>query len=613
MKIDPNFQYDVYSFLHRPIRELDKKVGRNFLERFLMGVQFEFESQQARVNKLSTLYDPATIRADLLQYLKDQVGFTRDLNNITNGLSENDLRKLISLAVALWKQKGIEPGYENIVRLFTGKTARIFNWFDFRYIVGEAAFGEEQLGEDAWFISVPGVEGSEDISNNVVALFTFEGNAKDRSLTRNHGLIHADVEFYTTPVTGFPLNSTKYAAFVGGVVEVDNSDNYDLSGNFTVEFFYRSEVTETNKTIVYKRDISGKGFSIEINKATNEIKYTVSDGTNTVTDTLTAVADIDDGLNRHIALVVNRTLGARLYLDGDEATAIQSMAAVGDVTNFAKMFIGGEGVGINVIKGDVDNFRLSLNAVYIVSNPTFTTPLSGFIEFQEELLDEFYTDVRIVDEGNLNKTLIMRILNLMRPVSERLNVIFTRFYADFVDGIGQFNVDAGAVQVNIDGQMELSPSSQVSTSVLGDVDFQDIVLQVKANDKTVGGGIFGIMFFYQDTDNYYEYRINTVNHTTSLWKKVAGVFTQISVDKVEDIVPNASYVFTIVTDKSESSPNTIIKAYVDSNKQHEVFDSSFEKGKFGMKTDASTIMQVNEIEMIEIPMDVQTVGPNFEL
>ena len=88
------------------------------------------------------------------------------------------------------KKKGVEPGYSDIIRLFTGVNARIFNWFDFRFIVGENAFGEEQLGEDVWLISVPGVEASSDTSNTVVDLLTFEGNAKDRSLTRNHADVH---------------------------------------------------------------------------------------------------------------------------------------------------------------------------------------------------------------------------------------------------------------------------------------------------------------------------------------------------------------------------------------------------------------------------------------
>lgn len=612
-KIDPNFPHDIFKFLHKPLRDLDKKEGDEFLERLLIGAQDEFEKMQERIGGLSTLNDPATIRADLLQYLKDQVGFTSELNNITNDLSENDLRKLISLAVALWKQKGIEPGYANIVRLFVGKTARIFNWFDFRFIVGEKAFGEEQLGEDSWLISDPGVEASEDASNNVVALYTFEGNSKDRSLTRNEAIAVAPFQYYSTPAAGFPIGSEKYIALQGGVFEIKNNAKYDLSGNFTVEMFFRSNISEINKTLIYKM-AGGIGFKIEINKATKTVSYEISDGTITIADSLTTSFDLDNNINRHIALMVDRgNDGVRLYVGGTESTAKKPLTTIGDLTNTGRIFLGGQGVGINNIKADIDNLRLALNAVYNIDTATLPPPLSGFIEFQEEQLDEFKSDIRIIDEGDLNKTLILRILNLMRPMSERLNVIFIRFFDDFIDGIGQFDIEQGNATVNVNTQMELEPGTIVVTSVLGDDEFQDIVLQVKANETLVTGGIFSVLFFFQDVDNYYEFKIDTINRESSIHKVVAGVSTQISAPVVEDIVPKGSYIYTVITDKSILTGDTTIKAYIDSNKQHEIVDGSFDKGKFGMKSDNSTIMQIDEIEMMEIPTDVQHVEPGFDL
>ena len=116
--------------------------------------------------------------------MKDHVGFTKELDNIISGVSDDDLRKIISLAVALWKKKGLEVGYADIIRVFTGANVRIFNWFDFRYIVGEQQLGESQLGDDSWFISIPGVLGSEDNLNNVVCLLPFENTFTDRSPIR---------------------------------------------------------------------------------------------------------------------------------------------------------------------------------------------------------------------------------------------------------------------------------------------------------------------------------------------------------------------------------------------------------------------------------------------
>ena len=201
----------------------------------------------------------------------------------------------------------------------------------------------------------------------------------------------------------------------------------------------------------------------------------------------------------------------------------------------------------------------------------------------------------------------------MRPSSERLNVIFIRFFENFLDGIGQFILNEGQASVNQNQQMEIVPESIASTDVLNDTEFQNIVLQVKANNVDQNGGIFSVLFFFQDVDNYYEYRIDTINRRTALYKLVGGLETQISGWVTEDIVPGASYVFTVITDLSPSTGNTTIKAYVDSNTQHEVVDGSFDKGKFGMKTDSDTTMQIDEIEMMEIPTDVRRIEPNFDL
>ena len=78
----------------------------------------------------------------------------------------------------------------------------------------------------------------------------------------------------------------------------------------------------------------------------------------------------------------------------------------------------------------------------------------------------------------------------------------------------------------------------------------------------------------------------------------------------EDIVPKAYYIFTVVTSKGNTG--TMIKTYADSNLQHDIVDTSFEKGKFGMKTYSSTMI-IDEIEMMEIPTDIQYILPNFNL
>lgn len=612
-KINPEFPHDIFKFLHRPIRQIDTKDGNRFVERFLLGPQQIFEDTQSRILELKDINDPAKTRADLLQFLKDHVGFTQELNNITQGLGENDLRKLIQLAVALWKEKGIEPGYENIIRLFTGKSVRLFNWFDFRFIVGENAFGEEQLGKDSWFISVPGVEQQQDAVNNVVDLLGFEGNAEDSSFFRNPGEINGDVFFFNNPASGFPAGSSKHAKFAGGVIRQSAIAAYDFVGDFTIEMFIRTTISQATRTLFHQIDASGVGIRIDIDTAANTVGYSISDGTVTLSDSFTPSANLDNGLPIHIALVLDRASGVKLFVGPTEATGLTLIGALADPSNAAKLIIGGESVSTKKFEGDMDNFRIATNPVYDVTLSGHSPPLTGFVEFIEGQLDEFFSDIRLVDEGDLNKVLIQRIVNLMRPSSERLNLIYIRFYDDFVEGSGRFNIESGNAAVNTAEEFQLENSTVVSSDVLDDSEFKDIVLQVQAKDDDVAGGVFSVLFFFQDALNFYEYRINTASAIVSLHKTVGGVSSQIGADTPFDIVPQTLYFFTVTTSFNSIANDTLIKTFVDANPIHKVTDASFEKGKFGMKTDGSTIMKINQIEMFELPLDIDQVLPGFDL
>jgi hypothetical protein len=171
----------------------------------------------------------------------------------------------------------------------------------------------------------------------------------------------------------------------------------------------------------------------------------------------------------------------------------------------------------------------------------------------------------------------------------------------------------GTSFVNTDIELEVNPSSVVVTDVLDDENFKNIVLQVKANDTLAIGGVFSVLFFFQDLDNYYEYRIDTANRTLSLYKTVSGVSSQIAPTVTADIVPKASYIFTIQTSRDELTNDTLLQTFLDSNRIHNVLDGSFEKGKFGFKTYSNTTLQTGEVEMIELPLDVRRILPGFNL
>lgn len=142
----------LYRALIRPIREADYKDGKEFLKRFYIGIQQTHNDIAELVASVWDNHNPETCSSDLLIYLKDIVGFDVEYDHITSRLSVADLRRLISLAVPLWKERFSEIGIVNLIRLLTGKNAVFYNWFYYRSILGETYLTEEQLGYDHWII-----------------------------------------------------------------------------------------------------------------------------------------------------------------------------------------------------------------------------------------------------------------------------------------------------------------------------------------------------------------------------------------------------------------------------------------------------------------------------
>jgi phage tail-like protein len=758
-KLDPNFAHDIFTFLHKPLRDGDKETF-NFLERFLFGPQTLWEEKiHSKLLTINDLIDPAKTSQPRL--LKDHVGFTKELDSIISDISDDDLRKIISLAVALWKKKGLEVGYEDIIRVFTGANVRIFNWFDFRYIVGEQQFGEQQLGEDSWFISEPGVLGSEDEVNEVVGLFPFENTFTDRSPIRNPGIKSGEAVFFnngptdgslkyvqfgqpgvelpqasevtridvsgSTPAgidgTWFQMYDTagtvgfwfdvddsgtsepagsaaadrsieintintgdsdsdiatkiaaamdadaQYSAVVENSTEVVAEDAvseprsdassetsgftisidrqgaataaealprdgfmfvrdsilYDFSGSFTIELFIKTSIDQdifgalNDGYIFSKADPStGKEISIQYLTSTDQIVVTLDDGTNNVSFTLNSGLDLDDGGFRHLALTINKDDAnpanheARLWFNGSEATAIEDISTIGDLTNNGQIFLSTQDLSGGYLKASFDNFRISLNTVYNTSGAVIPVPANSFIEFIEPALDEFFSDIRVQDDGtgSLNRILLKRIINLMRPTSERLNLIFVRLADDFRQGKGNFVTLTGSSEVNVDLEMIMQPETFEIVDVVNADSFKDTYFQasLRIADINMTGSL---VFNYQDPNNYYIFKMITGSREFALSKVVSGIETSLAPNVIADIEENTDYILTLTTFKDPFSTDVKIICYQDRNVIFDVVDQEFATGRFGFKTEAGSIMTVNEVEMFEQPLETDLIVPGF--
>lgn len=606
-KISQDFEHDIFRMLHKPIRDADRN-NFQFLERLLLGPQAVWEEKlRPKIFKLIELLDPEKTPQPRL--LKDHVGFTKELDNITKDISDEDLRKIISLAVALWKTKGLELGYETIIRVFTGANVRIFNWFDYRLIVGEKALGEEQLGEDSWFISTPGVEASVDPLNTVASLWKFEQNFGDVGLLGNKAIPVGKWTFFTNgPVDG----SSYYLHLIEGYLRVRHSVAYDFSGDFTIEGFAKG-VPGTTDGYLFNKKSGTKEVSIKYKPSDNTLEVVLNDGTNSETFNLVTGVDLDDDIWRHFRLVVDRVQNsARLYFNGSISTAEIDISAIGDLTNDGDIFIGAFGPSNGLLKGvGLDEYRICLNAVNSTALASILVPAISFIEFAIEQLDEFFTDIRVVDDGSgtLNRLLLKRIVNLMRPTSERIRFAFVKYSEDFSIGKGTLSTIAGTSDV-IDGILTMQQNSMEIVDMYNADDLENIYFQAKVKIEDEGEEA-GLVFNYQDANNYYVFKMKTGDKTFKLSKFVAGIETVLQNTIEPEIFANTDYILTVVTNIGTGGDQQI-ECKHDGNTIFNIEENTFVKGRFGFKTETGSILEVDEIEMFTHPLETDFILPGFE-
>lgn len=150
---------DMYDFLIEPIRVEDRKTGNLLVKRLLQGPQTVWLENTARIFALKDLWSVTDCPDEFLIYLKNILGWTSDpvVRRITDALSADELRRLIAVSAPLWKRRGTESSIVQFLSFLTAQRVRIWNWFDFRWILGETEITWDGLRRDSWLVA-----GSED-------------------------------------------------------------------------------------------------------------------------------------------------------------------------------------------------------------------------------------------------------------------------------------------------------------------------------------------------------------------------------------------------------------------------------------------------------------------
>jgi photosystem II stability/assembly factor-like uncharacterized protein len=157
----------MYNFLLYPIRQSDSSMeGKYFVKRLFQGPQNVWQTIHDKIFSIKDLWSVTRCPDEALKYLKNIVGWTRELDYITDELDYDTLRRLIASSVPLWSKRGKEETIIDIISLVLNTRCVIWNWFDYRWIVDETEFAEQHAGYDSWIID-HGEEGLGEYSSNI--------------------------------------------------------------------------------------------------------------------------------------------------------------------------------------------------------------------------------------------------------------------------------------------------------------------------------------------------------------------------------------------------------------------------------------------------------------
>ncbi len=394
---DETLGLEIYRFVLESIRLEDRKADL-FLRRFLQGPQQVWETTQLKILDLRTLWDVTTIDERWLKYLKSIVGWTPAYDYITDELTSDQLRYLISSSIALWKSRGSEDSMIDLLTLVTDSRMRIWNWFDYRWILDETVIGEEHDGFDAWMISIPASSGKGEYWSNLRIVDNGDLNKKlvrdivgmMRAVNERFEIIYLSFldtfevdddstqwyDTYEDAATGSPMSVANGEATLGNNAAVEKAivDDTNAQGWDNYVCYWRAKISQiggsagTGTLLFYVTDLANS-FSILIDVPNNRfgLGHIIS-GTPTYSWYATLpggfVADIYYGFRIVIAPIVSTgQLNVTLYVDN-----VEMISETITATYVAGSVGFGHSVSQTITVSEIEVARLPIDSDLIVIN-----------------------------------------------------------------------------------------------------------------------------------------------------------------------------------------------------------------------------------------------------
>lgn len=241
------------------------------------------------------------------------------------------------------------------------------------------------------------------------------------------------------------------------------------------------------------------------------------------------------------------------------------------------------------------------------------------VELPSEGSSDREFNVRIVDSGDLNRDLVVNMVKLMRPIGERIEISYLSFLDRFT--IENDNVQWGTLTGGT-GQSPKAPTvtggkAQLTDTGLAESSFA-IPVQALAWSEyvaywrmraTTGTGVIGAIFYASDLDNDYRVLIDFVGQTIILRRQLANVFSTVATFVPTSVLTIGEF-FGIRAHVAIDGATNRIKVYLDGDEIIDTTDSSHSAGSVGFGHTSGIDIEVDEVEIFEVPLESDFVDIN---
>lgn len=221
---------------------------------------------------------------------------------------------------------------------------------------------------------------------------------------------------------------------------------------------------------------------------------------------------------------------------------------------------------------------------------------------------ENVTDIRLVDDGTVNRELLRFLLDCARASSERIDIVYLSFLDQFLT---PYDLDqwatSGTVEVPSPGGVaELAKNAIIYAA--GDWGPQTTAWQLMSEDVA---GHAELRFYMQSISNNYYYLVaDYVGRTLQLWKRVSGSNTAISVPVDVPYHSMRAGIYDLLrADVCVGATGNRIRGYVDGEMLIDEVDtaSAFTSGGVGLAAHLAAF-KCSMIEVLEVPATTDRVG-----